>query len=158
MKIDVYSIKFDVGSVLEIDERVKMDDFTMASRTIELPEPIHLVLQVANSGEEFLVTGKMTVNTALVCSRCLEKFTYSMDIDFFAELSHDEMVNDNQIDLSDSIYEHLLLEIPIKTICNEQCKGLCPQCGQNLNLGECGCDREVIDPRLVKLKDFFKKD
>ncbi len=158
MIIDVYPIKCDIGSVILVDKKVAMEGVEIGDRTIELPEPIDLTLQVTNSGEEYLVTGKLKGNIFIECSRCLENFLYPMDIDFFAEFLHDELVNDNQIDLTESIYEHLLLELPIKTICKEDCKGLCPQCGQNLNLRECGCDREVIDPRLVKLKEFFKKD
>lgn len=158
MKIDVSSIKFDVGAVKTVNDDVKMDDLEMISRTIELPEPLHLDVQVTNLDDKYMVMGNLKADARLECNRCLEKFTYPMEMEFFQEFPKEEMINDNVLDLTDAIYEHLILELPIKTLCDEACKGLCTRCGQNLNLEDCGCDRLVVDPRLVKLKEFLKKD
>lgn len=158
MKIDVSSIKHHLGGVLNVQESVKFIDVKMNGRKIRLSEPIHLDLVINNSGSEYLITGTMSVDSILDCSRCLEPFHYPFKIDFNEEIAKDGLENENTIDITDSIYEHLYLEIPIKTICDENCQGLCPKCGQNLNIKDCGCDREVIDPRLVKLKEFFNKD
>lgn len=158
MKIDVSAIRFDVGAVQQVDKAVKMNDLVLRDRTVELPEPLHLVLTVTNMEDNYLVMGKMSLRARVECARCLEPFMFPMEMEFFEEFSKDEMENENLLDLTDSIYEHILLDLPIKTLCSEECKGLCPQCGQNINLQDCGCDRRVIDPRLVKLQDFFKKD
>lgn len=158
MKIDVNAIRFDIGAVQQVDEAAMMDDLELDGRTVELPEPVHLRLTVTNTDDKYLVMGKMTLRARVECARCLEKFLLPMEIEFFEEFSKDEMENENQLDLTDSIYEHILLDLPIKTLCSEDCKGLCPQCGQNINLRDCGCDRRVTDPRLVKLQEFFKKD
>ena len=53
---------------------------------------------------------------------------------------------------------NILLTLPIKRLCKEDCKGLCQQCGNNLNLSTCQCDNDDIDPRLAKLKDLFSTD
>ena len=158
MKIDVSSIKHQLGGVLNVQESVKFADVKMKSRNIRLSEPIRLDLVINNSGSEYLITGTMFVDSILDCSRCLEPFHYPFKIDFYEEIAKTGLENDNLIDITDSIYEHLFLEIPIKTICDDNCRGLCSKCGQNLNIKDCGCDREVIDPRLVKLEEFFKKD
>ena len=51
--------------------------------------------------------------------------------------------------------DDILLELPTKFLCKPDCKGLCSQCGQNLNLGDCGCNQRRIDPRLEVLQQFF---
>lgn len=158
MKIDVSSIKYDLGTVVHVDEDVKLADLEMRQRTIELPEPIHLALQVTNSGDEYLVMGHLRTRSRVICDRCLELFEYPLEVPFEELFPKEEMENENELDITDSLYEHLILELPLKMICEEHCKGLCPRCGQNLNLAECGCDRLVVDPRLVKLKEFLKQD
>jgi uncharacterized protein len=63
---------------------------------------------------------------------------------------------DDKIDLSQMIWEQVYLALPMKPLCKEDCRGLCPQCGTNLNLSMCSCDRETVDPRLATLKTLLK--
>ncbi|AZR72742.1 hypothetical protein BBF96_04645 [Anoxybacter fermentans] len=158
MKIDISEIKYDLGAVKQVDEDFKIDDLKLRGRNIEFREPLHLNVQITNSGDDYLVTGRISGKGVAECNRCLEKFDYPFDVGISDEIPKDEMENENYIDLTPTIREHLILEIPIKTLCNEECKGLCLKCGQNLNIKECGCDRHIIDPRLVKLKELFQKD
>jgi uncharacterized protein len=55
------------------------------------------------------------------------------------------------------VREEIILSIPMKAVCSETCKGLCPECGQNLNEGQCDCVVERIDPRLAPLLDLLKE-
>jgi len=57
-----------------------------------------------------------------------------------------------EIDLAPAVREQILLHIPPPPLCRDDCLGLCPRCGKDLNDGECGCDRAVIDPRWAALK------
>jgi DUF177 domain-containing protein len=57
-----------------------------------------------------------------------------------------------EIDLTPAVREQILLQIPASPLCREDCLGLCPKCGSDLNEGECGCDRAVMDPRWAALK------
>lgn len=143
---------------MHVDDTVQLPDLQLSYRHVELPEPVHLDIQITNTGDKYLVMGKLKANTRVECDRCLEKFVLPMDIEFFHEIEKDELQDETEIDLTDAINEHLVMEQPIKALCQEECRGLCLQCGQNLNVKDCGCDREVIDPRLVKLKEFFKQD
>lgn len=158
MKVDISTIKDSLGAMKEVDETCKMDDLSLTGRTLEFVEPIQLNFQITNSGDEYLVTGQILAKGLVECSRCLKRYVYPMKIEFNELIAKDEIANDNFLDLSELIYEHLILELPIKTVCDENCPGLCSTCGQNLNQKECGCDRSVIDPRLMKLKDFLHKD
>jgi uncharacterized protein len=58
------------------------------------------------------------------------------------------------IDLTPIIFEQIMLQIPMKALCNELCKGLCPHCGINLNKANCDCREDIIDERLAVLKNF----
>ena len=158
MKVDIKEIRFETGASIYVNESTELHNLELRSRHVEFIEPVHLDIQITNTGDKYLVMGKLTAKTRVECDRCLEQFILPMNIEFYHELERDELGDENEIDLTDAIYENLLLEQPIKVLCSEDCKGLCPQCGQNLNAKDCGCDREVIDPRLVKLKEFFKQD
>ena len=102
------------------------------------------------------------------CDRCLEQFEmeiknksrilYTGDKSLVDTMSKEKedvrfiKPDDIEIDFSDDIKQFLLLEIPYKKVCKEECKGLCAKCGQNLNLGQCDCEDEYIDPRWENLK------
>ena len=64
----------------------------------------------------------------------------------------EEMYGGKQIDLSPAVREQILLSVPASPLCREDCKGLCPKCGKDLNDGDCGCNRIAIDPRWTALK------
>ena len=54
-----------------------------------------------------------------------------------------------EIDLRDAVQEDVLMAVPMKTLCRPECKGLCPQCGADLNQGDCGCERKIINPKFA---------
>ncbi|MBR1859940.1 MAG: DUF177 domain-containing protein [Selenomonadaceae bacterium] len=66
-------------------------------------------------------------------------------------------VDDGFIDIAEMIRDTVMAAQPIKNLCKEDCKGLCPICGANLNENECNCDRFVVDPRLEALKNFLQE-
>ena len=68
------------------------------------------------------------------------------------ELADEEVYSGKEIDLGGAVREQILLSIPPSPVCRDECKGLCPRCGKDLNEGECGCDRSVMDPRWAALK------
>lgn len=158
MRIDLSEIKHDSGAIKQVDADVNLEDFKFKGRNIEIAEPIHLNLQVTNTEDMYLVTGKMDAKLVFKCDRCLTKFEEAMEIDFIKEFLKEEMESENYLDISDSILEHIILELPMKTICDEECKGLCLICGQDLNEEDCGCERFIPDPRLAKLEEFFDDD
>ncbi|MFW5872616.1 MAG: YceD family protein, partial [bacterium] len=87
--------------------------------------------------------------------RCLEKFEYNFNIDIEKELNKLDIKDIKEVDIRQILKSNIFLDLPIKPLCSEDCKGLCPQCGQNLNKGDCNCERDIIDPRLAKLEKFF---
>ena len=102
------------------------------------------------------------------CDRCLKEVDEVINLDFFREVfapdeiaeSTDEKSDQTfmegyQLNVEDLINDEILLSLPMKVLCSEDCKGICRQCGKDLNEGECGCDTFVPDPRMAVIKDIF---
>ena len=114
------------------------------------------------------VTGNVHVELHIACSRCLQPVEERIDapfLEWFAgqgssipkELEEDvHLATGDTVDLKPSVEENVALSIPLVTLCSKDCKGLCPECGANLNEQDCKCKRDKIDPRLAGLADFFK--
>lgn len=94
-----------------------------------------------------------------------ENFTYGLCIDLCEKLTtnpddkDDEVIfiDSDTIDITEIIENNIILALPVKRLCKEDCKGLCLRCGSNLNFTTCNCDKDNTDPRLSKLKDLFSK-
>jgi uncharacterized protein len=139
-------------------------------REVQLYEPLVLEGEAYKFGEKVILKGRVSSTLSLVCSRCLETFHYPLYsnfiLDYFPqeqeileeekELEEQELntsfYTNNKIDLLVIVKEQVFLSIPIKPLCTSQCKGLCPDCGCNLNRAHCTCFTERIDNRLLILK------
>lgn len=97
------------------------------------------------------------------CDRCAKPIKLSLATDIFHTLvthlndeTNDELllVNELRFDLDPLITEDIFLDFPAKLLCDEECKGVCPRCGKDLNTGSCSCEKE-IDPRLAALKQLL---
>lgn len=136
---------------------------------VEIVDPIEVKLTVTKLDDELIFAGHVQTMLNLKCVRCLGdvKRPVSESFDLFfrkqsaiAEESLPELAKDdclevlyreNIIDFSEHVRETILLSLPIKILCEDNCLGLCPQCGQNLNRGLCECEDTVIDPRWEML-------
>ncbi len=157
MKISFAGIEDEPGRVMTVSQDYVLDDFSMGERNFVFAEPLHASLTLLQQEDNILVSGEIRVLLGMKCSRCLEGITHQMDISFDHYYSKEgSEVEGEEIDISAEVMEDIMLLIPLQPLCSEDCSGLCQKCGQNLNQEECGCDREVIDPRLVKLKEYFK--
>lgn len=131
---------------------------------------VHLAVQ--QGGQEFFCQGEVNAVAELECARCLGTFTEQLSgkIDFivrsldgFAAGEDDEdyvflQGGELRADITDPVRQAILLELPMKPLCKEDCKGLCSTCGANLNDGACKCKNDKTDPRWDKLKDIFPKE
>lgn len=72
------------------------------------------------------------------------------------DAADDSYVEENSINTDALINHEILIRFPMKTLCREDCKGICLKCGKDLNHGECGCDRASLDPRMAAIQDIFK--
>lgn len=120
--------------------------------------------EVTNHSGVILLEGEIKVNLKVSCARCGVEFDYNEPLSLTAKITdklanEDEeefiLMTDSAIDVDELVRSSLILELPSKFLCRENCKGLCPKCGKNLNEGSCSCDTTDRDPRWDVLKDFF---
>jgi uncharacterized protein len=137
--------------------------------------PVQLAFEVHKDGKQFRLVGGVQTTLGLGCSRCLEDFTLPVDASFDllylphaenagegeVEVEDDDLgtafYHDEEIDLGQLMREQFYLALPMKPLCRESCRGLCPQCGTNLNSGTCTCSPTWTDPRLEGLRALIDK-
>lgn len=132
------------------------DDFTLSS-------PVHFKGTVKNTAGIVSLTGQAEFTTNVICSRCAEEFSKSFSVKvehtLVSELQNEDndefyLVEDKVLDLDALVCEDVILSLPFVFLCKEDCKGICSQCGKNLNEGECSCQK-AVDPRLAALLDLL---
>lgn len=171
----------DVGLSLAFEEKPK--NFPILSEMEkegdgEFLAPIKVRLKVIRVSDMIEVEGNVETRVRLSCSRCLQDFetplenrfalTYTRELpdvadapEEGAELNADEMglvpFRGDEINLQETIQEQVVIAFPLRPLCSQDCKGLCPQCGADLNAGTCGCRRNSFSMKFAALKDFQVK-
>ena len=146
------------------------DEVAQPDDAYRIVAPVDLAFEIHKDKDKFRLVGTARTELELECSRCLEPFRLTVDAPFdmrylpFSEASTDpereveeedlgtSYYRDDQIDLNQLLREQFYLALPMKPLCREDCKGLCAQCGTNLNVGSCDCAPVWEDPRLAALK------
>ena len=122
------------------------------------------VVTIGRTPQGLVVQGKFSAETMLECVRCLGEFSHGLTWEFtelyaFNKKSVSEsgllLPDDAQIDLAPLLREYALLEIPINPLHDPQCKGLCPVCGEDLNVRDCGHRPDHSDSPFAKIKDLL---
>jgi uncharacterized protein len=139
--------------------------------------PVELSMDVAKAGgDTFRVSGNYRTRLELACGRCLEPFEVPIESDFDLryvpvtenagegerEIGDEDLTvayyREGTLDLVDLLREQFQLALPMKPLCSDTCRGLCAECGANLNRAECGCTPKWEDPRLAPLKGLLTRD
>lgn len=131
-------------------------------------KPFNLCLK-NDDNQRLYISGNTTLDVVIPCDRCLEDTVqrFSVDIDRRVDIKDGEVLaaedeeitflKEYELDVDRLIYDEILVNWPTKVLCKDDCKGICPVCGQNLNQQDCGCDRQVMDPRMAKFQDIFRE-
>ncbi|MBO4216870.1 MAG: DUF177 domain-containing protein [Clostridia bacterium] len=127
-------------------------------------KPVSVRGKILNMSGLIEVSGDVEVGYSTACARCAEPINGVFRTSFVrtaaAEQDEDDeylLIVDDAIDLSVPVTEQLLSDFPSKLLCREDCRGLCPKCGKNLNDGDCGCSQTEADPRLEVLRRLLNK-
>jgi len=155
--------------VQEARDRLK----SLEGEPISPAAPISVQLRLAPTGSKIVVRGLVQTLVRAVCGRCLEEFDLPIRENILvvysslaeelgreeleAEELNMELFTGEEIDLWPLIQEHLVLALPLRPLCREDCRGLCPVCGRNRNISPCECVRETVHPGLVGLKKLKEK-
>jgi len=148
------------------------EDLNPVDERVKLSGPARVNGKIRLAGNEVFVNGHVDTQAKVECDRCLKPVAVPVNADFeleyitgseyetsgVAELTEAEMsvsVFDGEaIDVDEIVKEQILLAVPTRMLCREDCKGICPQCGTDRNTGECNCATEDIDPRWAALKNL----
>ncbi len=136
---------------------------------VSFPSPMKVSGDITNTAGYMRMCLSLSVEYVSTCARCLSpvsgEFTLDLektvaprnmlgDLDEF-KLDDYAIIEDGFLDMDEPLKEQLIMEFPLRFLCKEDCKGLCPKCGQNLNERDCGCDLKEIDPRLAPLQKIL---
>jgi uncharacterized protein len=144
-------------------------DLGLDEEKYHFTSPVSVAFTLEKVGEQIICQAVVSTSVELDCSRCLE--TVSADISerttLLLALSQKSPLagaeeeirivpsDADEVDVSEEIRQTVLLAIPFKPLCDESCRGLCPQCGVNLNTAQCRCRRKTADPRWAGLKELL---
>jgi DUF177 domain-containing protein len=160
--------------VSEFARTFKPEDMGDEADEYRIVTPVDLAFEIHKDKDKFRLVGTVVTELELPCSRCLEPFRLPVATPFdlrylpASEVSSDGEREVDDADLETSYYEHdaidlnelmreqFYLALPMKPLCLDDCRGLCPQCGTNLNTGSCNCAPVWEDPRLAPLKNLLK--
>jgi uncharacterized protein len=134
-------IKFLVKDVtsrgMEINQTIPMEGIGLSNEELDLRSPITVKAEVEKAGTHIIAHTTVTADFGYLCARCLEDFhevyeaQYDFDFEFTSEL--------DSIDLGEEIRQEMIMANPARILCRDDCKGICPGCGVNLNLEKCKC-------------------
>jgi len=164
-------VKLNIANYSEgslVESRTVLPAEMNLSEYEEFAAPVELVFNINKIGSEIYVRAQISAIAKLVCDRCLEDYEWPLQeaIDIVCTTDPGLAKNDEddvyfitdamkEVDITESIRQSLIIALPQKKLCQNNCKGLCPQCGTNLNLASCQCKTEKTDSRwdaLNKIK------
>ncbi len=173
MRIELEKLEGDKGSFAHT---YQPDELNPLDERVTITQPAEVNGTVRRAGIEVFVDGHVETRAQLECDRCLKPVELPVSADFALEyitgavyesssaaaLSEQQLsvsVFDGEtIDVDEIAKEQILLAVPARTLCREECKGICPECGNDLNTGQCNCSADEVDPRWAALKSLKNND
>lgn len=174
LELDISKIRSVKGS----RETFQMEEAELDFLTSDwkLARPLVIVGEMDHADKLIDLNGTVETVVEGRCARCLapvvipvkcsfaEQLLYTKDVALFSHLAFGELeekyvIYDNDtLDITDIIRETIMAELPLKVLCRDDCRGLCPKCGINLNQGQCKCDLQEVDPRFAILAKLIESE
>ena len=172
MTIDVSAILKEIGGRIDIDGDVMLPDTDFLGETYHFNKPLRIKGHISSNGKSLILKALCEGSMTTRCARCMKEITVPVRFETDENLVRDEggeadgitprgdavVFGGTEIDIDDIAANSFLMNIEGKYLCKEDCKGLCPECGKDLNEGECGCEKNSVDPRWSALLDIMNKD
>ncbi len=162
-KVDTLDFEYDIDTDSEESALIPPDDVSFAP-------PVHVKGTVVNTAGYITLSLTAELEYDTHCARCLKDISGKFILNFNRTVANSGTLQDEdnddyvimkngKLDIDRELVEELLLEFPSKLLCEEECAGLCPKCGKNLNFGPCDCPKKKeIDPRLAILQKLLEND
>jgi uncharacterized protein len=175
MLLDLRALR---GGSEEVAREFAPEAFRQTDADFRVVAPVSLAARVTKDAQKVRLTGRVRTSLEVDCGRCLEPFRVPVDSEldllFLPDTPEDSrpagehevhdadagvsFYKDDTIDLGEVMRDEFYLALPMKPLCKDDCKGLCPVCGANWNRETCGCKKDWVDPRMDALKTLLKKD
>ena len=168
MKINLSRLLDRTVYKIDFDQTIELGEIIVNQRKLEVVGPVRIKGDVYKTADGTYLSADIIYEYTENCARCLKEFTNKVQTVLsgrlmeksksFEKQDDDELIihyDGDEVELEEHIIAAILLSLPMKSVCDKACKGLCPNCGKDLNEGQCDCLMEDIDPRLAKLKDLF---
>ena len=168
MLVNLSDVLTSEGKVEKISVSLEMTSFKSRLGEFLITEKSPVAFTFTNIGvDKAKVEGSAELKFDTRCDRCLGEVPTTLKVVFDRVVTSpgtatedeedDELsfMEGYQLDVEAFVYHEILLNWPVKILCQENCKGVCPVCGQNLNIKDCGCDTFVPDPRMAAIQDIF---
>lgn len=163
MKLDVSGILKKDSAVMEFDLVIPAKDICEETDGIKFTEDVALKGNVTNNLGILNIEASLKSCYRTQCARCLAEISKEVDLTLKESFVKNEIPTDGltyvyegyKIDISQLVRDYMFLDIPIRQVCSDNCKGFCLNCGIHLSEKECQCNREESESRFEKLKNFF---
>jgi Predicted metal-binding, possibly nucleic acid-binding protein len=170
MLISLSEIMTTNDKVVQVSVPIELERFDYQGDSYEFARKEPVNLTISNLGNKtVMIEGSTNISLTLFCDRCLKEIIYPMSIELQKEvdfnlteeeradgLDETNYIIGYNLDVDTLIYDEILIGFPMKLLCSEDCKGLCKNCGTNLNEKSCDCDTFSYDPRMSVIRDIFK--
>ena len=163
-------MKVQISDIISGKDRSKKINYTFEMPQIDFEGDIIKYIgscevngEISADGDILILIAKIKANLEMICSKCLDTFIYPIDIDIEERFTtnsntQDEeaiVVIDDVLDIVEIVETSIISTLPIKRNCKDDCKGLCQECGCNLNYNTCACNKEDVDIRFESLRGLF---
>jgi uncharacterized protein len=168
MTIDISDILKELGGRKSVDVELDLSDVDFLGENYKFVSPVTVKGYVSNNGESFILRADCSAKVQTQCGRCMKDIVVPVDFSVDENLmqNNGEEIADEDVivfdgtafELDEIIVDDFLLNVNGRYLCKDDCKGLCPKCGADLNEGDCGCEEDNIDPRWAGLLDIMKNE
>ncbi|MCA1632804.1 MAG: DUF177 domain-containing protein [Acidobacteria bacterium] len=153
------------------------DELSLEDEYALLKGETHVSGRARRKRDEVSVSGEIKATVEVACDRCAGPVATALEVEFNAafipreraagvtenvELQEEDLAlsyyEDGAVDVDELVREQILLALPLRQLCREECRGLCPTCGKDLNVGQCSCRQREVDPRWAALADLKREE
>ena len=169
MFVDLTDVFINEGKMVTVQADTELAQVMVGGEVFPIKDKTPVSLTFTNIGKgRARIVGQAKVTLAMQCDRCLKPVDKTLDLAFDREVFVPDMVetvpdaqddqefmDGYQMDVDDFLNIEIVINWPMKVLCKPDCRGICRQCGMDLNTGTCECDTFVPDPRMAVIKDIF---
>ncbi len=166
MRLDITNIVKTEGAVLDVELEERLEDISKSREEVAFDQPVSFKGRLRNVKGVLKLDGRVSAGYKSRCYRCLKEITGFVEVAVQEEFIESALAGDSPesythdghfIDMDQVLRDSLVLHLPMRILCKEGCKGLCPVCGADLNERVCGCEMRDPDLRMEPLLKFYEK-